>query len=310
MSNLGARILVAVVAIPCILLLAWLGGYFWFAFVAAVMGFSVREFAALSRRKGAFPQTPAMLGGGFALLLVFLHERLAADIASVTGAAIPVPSTGQALVWVCILFMLVVLTTELFRNRGSALANAGATVLGTLYIGLFLGTAVGVREIFSVTEFPVGKVFGTVEWNPAMQSRLHAWGGFTMISILATIWICDTAAYFGGVAMGRTPLFPRVSPKKTWEGAACGFVTAVATMVAARYLVLDYLTTGQAVVIGVIVGAAGQIGDLVESLFKRDAGVKDSSEMLPGHGGVFDRFDSLLYVAPLVFLYLDYVVFA
>jgi phosphatidate cytidylyltransferase len=99
-----------------------------------------------------------------------------------------------------------------------------------------------------------------------------------------------------------------VSPKKSWEGAVFGFVGALITMLVARLLVLDYLRFQDAVIIGIIVGVFGQVGDLVESRFKRDAGVKDSSAIIPGHGGVYDRFDSLVFVAPIVYLYIDFVV--
>jgi phosphatidate cytidylyltransferase len=99
---------------------------------------------------------------------------------------------------------------------------------------------------------------------------------------------------------------PRVSPNKSWEGAVAGFVFAVSGMIAARELVLDFLTMRDAVAIGFIVGLFGQIGDLIESLLKRDTHVKDSSSIIPGHGGILDRFDSLLFTAPIVYLYLTF----
>jgi phosphatidate cytidylyltransferase len=136
----------------------------------------------------------------------------------------------------------------------------------------------------------------------------YAWGGLTIISIFASIWICDTAAYFGGLAMGKHKLFERVSPNKTWEGAVWGFAGAVLTMMAAQKLLIPYLEFHQAIIMGLIIGIFGQLGDLVESLFKRDAGVKDSSNIIPGHGGVFDRFDSLIFVSPILYLYIDFVV--
>jgi phosphatidate cytidylyltransferase len=123
-----------------------------------------------------------------------------------------------------------------------------------------------------------------------------------------SIWICDTAAYFGGLSMGKHRLFLRVSPKKSWEGAVWGFAGAVATMVLFQYTLLPYLAFHQAIIMGVIIGIFGQVGDLIESLLKRDADVKDSSGLLPGHGGVLDRFDSLIYVSPILYLYIDFII--
>jgi phosphatidate cytidylyltransferase len=128
-----------------------------------------------------------------------------------------------------------------------------------------------------------------------------------IVSIFASIWICDSAAFFGGTALGKHKLFPRVSPNKSWEGAVFGLLFAVIAMVISKVIILGFLSWFDVITIGLIVGIIGQIGDLIESLFKRDAGVKDSSTLIPGHGGIFDRFDSLLYTAPAVLLYIKYL---
>jgi phosphatidate cytidylyltransferase len=308
-SNTGTRVLVALIAIPGILVLAWFGGYAWLLFIAAVQVAALIEFSALMRTKGAEAQTGVMIATSLLLLVVFMHERLEHDVAVLTGGS-TWPLQWQSLLWILLLFILLVLLVELFRKRPSPLLNIGATISGVLYVGLFLACTLGIREIFSIIEFPVGRVFGTAELSVLQAEQLWNWGGWTVIALLASIWMCDTAAYFGGRSMGRHKLFPRVSPNKTWEGAAWGFAAAVGTMLLARTLLLGYLTVTDALVLGGMVGVLGQLGDLVESLLKRDAGVKDSSSLLPGHGGVFDRFDSLIFVSPAVFLYLDFVVFA
>lgn len=181
------------------------------------------------------------------------------------------------------------LIIELFRNYGSAILNISTTLLGIFYFGLFGSTLVGIREFY-----------------PNIDG-LYNNGGYLIISIFASIWICDSAAFFGGTALGKHKLFPRVSPKKSWEGAVFGFVFAILAMILAKYLVLDFLLLKDSIAIGFITGTFGQIGDLAESLLKRDAGVKDSSGLIPGHGGIFDRFDSLLFSAPLIYLYLIYL---
>ena len=205
-----------------------------------------------------------------------------------------------------------VLIVELFRNRRSPLLNVATTIIGVSYISLFFGSLIGLREIFVPEEFPVSNHFPMLglAYPQDVVDTIDRWGGWTVVAIFASIWVCDSAAYFAGRAFGKHRLFERISPNKTWEGALSGFLAAVLMFLLARQLVLPYLSWAQALVCGILIGLFGQLGDLVESLMKRDSGVKDSSSLIPGHGGVLDRFDSILLVAPVLFLYFDFVVFA
>jgi phosphatidate cytidylyltransferase len=117
-------------------------------------------------------------------------------------------------------------------------------------------------------------------------------------------WTCDTAAYLVGRVWGRHRLAPGVSPHKSTEGAIAGLMASIAAGLLARTWFAPYLSLGQALVLGALVGVFAQLGDLVESLLKRDAETKESSSIIPGHGGVLDRFDSLLFAAPLVYYFL------
>lgn len=294
-------------------MIAWLslkGGYWFFGFVALISAFSLYEFYRLSERKGAHPQKLLGLVAGFFLNAAFIYERLQVEIYSFFAdreVHLAMFSQLQLLLVIQLIVLLLALLTELFRERGSPFHNLGATILGVFTIPLFFGTLIMVRELFPYG-FPVHKFFFATFADRDQLETINRWGGFTILSLFASIWICDTAAYFGGVHLGKHKLYERVSPHKTWEGAFFGYVFAVITMLVARSLVLDYLTVVDAVVLGSIVGGLGQLGDLVESKFKRDAGVKDSSAIIPGHGGVYDRFDSLVFVAPFVYLYIDFVV--
>jgi phosphatidate cytidylyltransferase len=311
-SNILQRVITAAVAIPLIILICMAGGIWFFAFVALASALALIEFYGLASGKGIAPQVHLGTITGFFVTLSFFHTELRyylAGLADAAGTAIPFPSQTQLLTVVIILGTVALALVELFRNRGSAIANLSATVLGILYVSLLFGTFVGIRELFTALDPAVAHRFlattGIVDPPALYQS-----GGYTVISIFAMIWICDSAAYHFGSTFGKHKLFPRVSPNKSWEGAVAGFLFAIGTALIARNLVLPYLTSADAVIIGVIVGVFGQFGDLAESLLKRDAGVKDSSQLIPGHGGVFDRFDSLLFVSPLVYLYLDFVVFS
>jgi phosphatidate cytidylyltransferase len=309
-STLPRRVLVALVAIPLILWTALQGGYWFFSFVALISGFSLFEFYTLTERKGIAPLKTTGLVFGFLVNGTFVFERAQVDLYRFfegMGIRLSLFSQLQLLLVVELLFLLLVLLVELFRHKGSPFLNIGATVAGVFTISLFFGTLIALRELFPYG-FPISKFFPHALASETDIEQIHRWGGFTIIAILASIWLCDTAAYFGGLSLGKRKLFERVSPNKTWEGALIGFVAAVATMLAAKSLVLEYLRLVDALTLGAIIGIFGQLGDLVESRFKRDAEVKDSSAMIPGHGGVYDRFDSLVFVAPILYLYIDFVV--
>jgi phosphatidate cytidylyltransferase len=263
------RIIVSVLAIPLILAACYFGRVYFFFFSLAVALISFYEFYRLAKNKGA--NVNFYIGICAILFLMF---------------------NGYLHLFDAYSFLLIVIVVtaliELFRNNGSAIINIGTTLLGIFYIGLFSVALLDIREFYPFV------------------GDLYLRGGFLIISILTTIWICDSAAYFAGLSLGKHKLFPRVSPKKSWEGAVFGFVFAILTMILAHFLVLDFLSLNEAIILGIIIGIIGQIGDLIESLLKRDAKVKDSSSLIPGHGGVFDRFDSLLFSAPVILLYLRY----
>ena len=292
---MAQRVLVGVVAIPLILLLCMAGGLYFFSFIALASAVALREFYGLAEVKGAKPLVVMGIIGGFFINLSFF---------------LPGRWQPPLLVTVLLAIMVVFSLRELFRNQGSALLNLSTTIFGVLYVSLFFGTLIGIREHFVPAVFPVARYFtsGAGVADARIADQLHAWGGYTVISIFAMIWICDSAAFHVGSALGKHKLFPRVSPQKSWEGAVAGLIAAILVALAAKYLVLTFLPVTSAIVLGAIVGTIGQLGDLTESLLKRDAGVKDSSTLIPGHGGVFDRFDSLLLVAPCAYLYLEYFV--
>ncbi len=277
MSNLAARVLVAVIAIPLIVAACYFGGPFFFVFTTAIIILAANEFYYLARKKNIEP----------------------AAVVGIVSAAIlnaVVYSAGMdAAFEFLILIVAFVLLWELARRRTEKVTgtfeNTGTTLAGIVYIGLFGSMLTAIRE--------------RVGLQSVLPNDRDA--GLFIIAILASIWICDSAAYFVGRATGRHKMSKFVSPNKTWEGGIAGFIFAVATAVAAKYAAIPDLSLRTAVFMGVIVGVFGQSGDFVESMFKRDAGLKDSSNLIPGHGGVFDRFDSLLFSAPLIYLMLKHL---
>jgi phosphatidate cytidylyltransferase len=314
LSNLTIRVIVAIIGIPLVVFITMQGGVLFFLFVALVSAMALHEFYALARAKGIWPQVGLGLAFGFCVNAAFFHSKLQYALLGMLvprGIEVPLPTMAQLFLILYLLFVPCILLVELFRNKPQALMNAASTVFGVTYISVFLGALVGLRELFIPADFPVYAHFQSLgpTVSPEVEETIYRWGGLTVITLFASIWICDSSAYFAGRAFGRHKLFERVSPKKTWEGAVAGFAGAVLTFVLAKALVLPYLSYQSAVIAGGMVGIFGQMGDLAESLLKRDAGVKDSSALIPGHGGVFDRFDSLILVSPLLFFYLDFIVF-
>lgn len=238
--------------------------------MAGIAGIGYYEFINISKNKNNYPDPVT----GFAAVFLI-----------VLNAYFKLFEFGHFMM----LFVPVLFLRELFRNKNSAMNNTGSALLGIFYTGLLPSSVVMIRELYSG------------------NAVLYDTGAFLIIALLVSIWVCDSAAFFVGSAIGKHKLFPRVSPKKSWEGAIAGFFFSIITMIVMKYLLIDFLSLPDAVMIGVIVGIFGQIGDLAESLIKRDAGVKDSSNLIPGHGGILDRFDSLLYTAPLVYLYMQYI---
>ena len=163
------------------------------------------------------------------------------------------------------------------RSGTQTLLDVASSLFPLLYLGLPIGALVAVQEFA---------------------------GREAVVLLLATIMVSDTAQYYGGRWLGRTPLAPAISPKKTVEGALFGLAAGVALMLVIATPGLDRSTVPQRALLGVALVGLGIAGDLFESQLKRGAGVKDASVLIPGHGGMLDRIDSLLFAAPGFYLFL------
>ena len=186
---------------------------------------------------------------------------------------------------IAVLWILVLMTAALATRtpQQKPLSSVAVTLFGACYASGLLAFVIPLRT----------------GGSPAPS----AWGGTWLVLLpLVATWICDTAAMAAGSAIGGPKLAPVVSPKKTWAGAVAGLLGAVAASLAVGLLILPRvgvrLDSGLLVGVGVVVGIVAQVGDVAESLFKREVGVKDSSSILPGHGGILDRLDSLYFVLP------------
>jgi phosphatidate cytidylyltransferase len=172
-------------------------------------------------------------------------------------------------------FALAFVLKAISQARASATPAVSATVMGTLWIGGGLAFFILLRD-------------------------LPAHGRLALVTVLLAVWAGDTFAYFGGRLIGRHKMAPAMSPGKTWEGFVFGTAATIFVAFVALYK-QDFLTIAQSIVLGVVLAVAGPMGDLFESLLKRDAGVKDSGSLLGAHGGMLDRLDAFLFAAPAAY---------
>ncbi len=226
----------------------------------------------------------------YALLVPRLQNlaeyRIYQIIAGLLAAACPVGvflhiSTGQELPWPIFIGLVVgvVLIAQLWSVSAGVFNRVATIVLGVFYIGLPMGLVV-------------------------YMAHAHGFNPGIVLMILLLTWANDTGAYLVGMTTGRTPFWPRHSPKKTWEGTLGGLMFCLgAAYFLPGWLQLD-LPVFIRLVLGLIVGVTGSLGDLTESLLKRQAGVKDSGTLMPGHGGLLDRFDAFIIEIPFVVAFL------
>jgi phosphatidate cytidylyltransferase len=180
-------------------------------------------------------------------------------------------------------FLMLIL--ELFRKKSNPFFNLAATVFGLFYVA-----------------FP----FALLSYFASFDKFIPVYNPSILLGFFILIWTNDTGAYLAGKSLGRTKLFERISPKKTWEGTIGGLILSliVAYLLSRNFIELSIINW---LIISVIISITGSLGDLVESMFKRSAGIKDSGKIMPGHGGVLDRFDAVFVSAPFVAAYLSLI---
>jgi phosphatidate cytidylyltransferase len=279
-SETTTRVLVAAAGIPVALGAIYLGGWVLAALLALVVALAVRELFAMAALKQA---------RGLSLLGTLGAVGLVA-----AAAGWPDRGTDNPLLFLVLVLLTLAAGTSAIWQRGvehQPLLSVAVTVFGAAYTGL-LAFALFLRHL------------------PGIVSPWH--GAALLFAPVLMTWVSDSAAYFGGRAFGRHKLIPKVSPGKTVEGSVSALVVTLVAAIGYSVLLALFptyrMSLPEAALFGVLMSAGAQVGDLTESLFKRDVGVKDSGKLLPGHGGALDRFDSLFFTLPLAYALLRYVV--
>lgn len=277
---LGLRVASGVGFVPLLILLAKVGGLAFLVFVLLTASLGLVEFFRMMKSKG---HTPNVWVGFLATFAVI-------------GMAYR-PHTPHA-AFLATAALLLLLANVLRRpERPRIVEGMAVTLFAVLYVGWLSSHFVLLREL---------------PWRAGLD---YADGAKIVLYAFLVTWSCDTGAYLVGRTFGRTRPWAAISPRKSLEGSAGGLAAAVIGAFAGSYTFMHgasgapWLRPFDALAIGLAVGVCGQVGDLVESLLKRDSESGDSSDLIPGHGGVLDRFDSLYFGAPIVYYYLKIVVF-
>ncbi len=271
-KNLLWRVTIAVIFIPVFLWVSYRGGVLFFLYVELLIILGMREFLNMMKSKGfRVNQEISMLLAVACGVLFFLC---------------PV-SIGK---WTMIFVMIVLgsfLLHWLFSKPGdSSLVDVGLSIFGVMYVGLLFSHQVLLRE------------------SPEFFGKEEIVGWYYILFPYFLVWISDTSAYFIGKFFGKHPLAPRTSPGKTIEGAVAGFIFSLCTAVAFYLILPEFLSLKDVLILGFLIAIICQVGDMIESRMKREIGVKDASSIIPGHGGILDRYDGILVSVPVVYYYL------
>lgn len=279
-SETSTRVAVAAVGVPVAVGVVYLGGWFLAALLAAIAALGAGEAYRMSGHKGARPLRSLGAAAAGGMILVGATDP---------QAGLSNPGFG----WLITALLLIASASAIWARgvEGGPLLAVSTTMFGALYAGLLLVHGLFLRHLPGV----VDPVHGTV---------------LVFLPVLLT-WSSDTFAYFVGRAFGRRKLIPRVSPGKTVEGSLGALLGTLCVALLYVPLLARFpgyqVSLGEAAFLGLLISVAAQVGDLAESLLKRDAGVKDSGTLLPGHGGALDRFDSLFFTLPVAYAFLRYV---
>lgn len=261
------RILTAIIGVPLILAAIHFGGVPFMAFTACVILLCLYEYGLVLRAGKKPVHMFSLMFFGLIMAAVAILGRAGLPSVELPDNLYPFSISVVTFGILCV----EVLTPHRSWDR------AANTFIGVFLIPWSLAHFINIRDIAQ-------------------------YGEYLTLFMIITVWICDTGAYFTGRFLGRHKLNQEVSPKKTWEGAIGGTLLAVGGALLMRHLFLPaLLTVPTAIGLGLLVAVVGQVSDLTESIIKRSTGVKDSSHLLPGHGGFLDRFDSYLLLAPLFY---------
>ena len=276
MSNLTQRLITGTIFVIVVVGCIWFSAWSMAALFLLITILGMNEFYSLAKKANAQPlHVYGIIAGSLLVLFAFLQKS----------------GLSTALYYLIIPIVFLIFFIELFRKKENPFSNIGWTILGIIYIAVPMAMLVG-------TFTPYG--FLIPYFDSELQAAPYEPSGPLMIFIL--IWVSDSMAYVCGRLFGKHKLWERISPKKTWEGFIGGLIFTMFTAgLVANWILYDkhhWKVEIAWLIIAFVISVTGMLGDLVESMFKRSIDVKDSGKLLPGHGGILDRFDALFLAVP------------
>ncbi|MFC1725049.1 phosphatidate cytidylyltransferase [candidate division KSB1 bacterium] len=267
-KSLLSRIIVSIFGIPLILFLVYKGELYFLLLVSVITLFSLYELLKIGKKYGLDLNPVIGVSAGLIILLEIYFFNF------------------DYLIHILLGILILLLIFSLKSKSENPFKDIAFYLFAFIYVPVFLGCLILIRE------------------NPVLDYTVS---GKLIIAVLGTIWTLDTAAYFVGSQFGRHKLLERVSPKKTVEGAVGAVFGGFIFVIIAKYTFLTEIEMFKLIIVAAALVVFGQIGDLVESLIKRKAEIKDSSDILFGHGGFLDRFDSLIFTAPVIYIIIKFI---
>jgi phosphatidate cytidylyltransferase len=265
------RLITAIIGIPVVIICVYWGGIPFFILALTVVFFMLKEyFVLLEKGKYNSQSLIGIICGMIFFVAIYFNTTKLGPAAENQGTAF----------FLSLLLVPMFLREIIFGQTQRAIERISTTFFGSFFIPWAIGHMLLIRSI-----------------RPAGMPVVYY--------LFIMIWSIDTGAYAVGVKLGKHKLSQNISPKKTMEGAVGGIIVGIIVSVLCRYIFLKtYITVLESLFLGVLIALVSQFSDLAESLLKRDVGLKDTSNLLPGHGGMLDRFDSFLFTAPVLYYYL------
>jgi len=279
--NNKSRTLINVIGLPIIVSTILIGDLLFILFAGLIILLGTKEYIDLLKKHSIIASSALLYLFQIFLIILSVYYSFTIGLSENINA-LPIDYNGFTIdiilvsfsIPIVLLFFLMI--QEIFKKSSKSLSNISCTIFGFIWIGVFINSLVFTRYMA---------------------------GPILMLVIFLSLWACDTFAFFFGKKFGKTKIMPDVSPNKTVLGSVCGLFGSILILLILSYFKIIELNLFESFILGLITGGLSQFGDFFESKLKREINIKDTSNILSGHGGVLDRFDSLMIISPLLLLF-------